>query len=110
MILTNVVAKDIFDLLLLEFTSNDETASAVHRSCGTQFGEQILNSVLRRSVHALADIRDIGKHSLLVSFPCNTGRCDDITLASIGEQSGVSSMQLAVEASQELGCCGQNIE
>ena len=97
--LTNVMPENVLDLLLLEFTTDDESTSTIHGSSCTQFSEKVLYSVLWRPVHTLADIRDVREHCLLISFSCDARRCDNVSLAGVGKESWVGGMQLAVEAS-----------
>ena len=97
--LTDVMPENVLDLLLLEFTTDDESTGTIHGSGCTQFSEKVLYSVLWRSVHTLANIRDVRKHCLLVPFSCNTRRRDNVSFTGVGKEGWVSGVQLAIEAS-----------
>lgn len=98
-ILTDIMPQNVLDLLLLELATDNETTGTVHRASCTQFGEQVLDRVLRWSMHTLADIGNVCEHRLLVSFSGNAGRSNDVSFARVGEEGGVGSMELAVETS-----------
>ena len=91
--------ENVLDLLLLEFTTDDESTSTIHGSSCTQFSEKVLYGVLWRSMHTLADIGDVCEHCLLVSFSCDTRRRNNVTFACVGKEGWVGGVQLAVKAS-----------
>jgi len=67
-ILHDVSTQNVFDLLLLETTLDDETLASINTTTGTQLSKEVRGDVLIGSLHALADLRDVGEDGLLVTF------------------------------------------
>ena len=66
--LTNIPPEDVLNLLLLESTLDDQSPRTIDGTTRTQLGEQELCDVLVCSLHTLADVGNVGKDGLLVSF------------------------------------------
>lgn len=67
----DVSSENVFDLLGLETTTNNETLGAVDGTDSTQLGEKELNDVLWLTVHTLADVDDVGEDGLLGAISSN---------------------------------------
>ena len=67
-VITNITTEDVLDLLLLETTLDNKTSRSIDGTTGTQLSEQVLGDVLIGTLHALANLVDIGEDRLLVSF------------------------------------------
>jgi len=80
-IFQDITSQNVFQLLLLEFTPNNQSLASINRSGGTQFGEQKLRHMFIVSLHSLANIRDIRKNSLLISFSEHLRRRDLVASA-----------------------------
>ena len=75
------MSQNVLNLLLLELASNDKTSGSIDGTRCTQLGKEVLNRVLGRPMHALANVGDVRKHRLLVAFPSDLGRSNDVSLA-----------------------------
>jgi hypothetical protein len=64
----NVPPEHVLNLLLLEATLDDQPAVASDGTAGTQLGEQELCNMLLGTLHALANLGDVGEDGLLVAF------------------------------------------
>lgn len=64
--LTNVLPKDVLDLLLLETAFDNKPACCINRSSSTHFREHERDDVLRCPAHPLADFCDVRKNGLFV--------------------------------------------
>lgn len=65
---TDISPQHVFNLLLLETTFDDETPAAVDGAAGSQFGKQVGCNVLVGPLHPLANLGNVGKDGLLVTF------------------------------------------
>ena len=89
---TDVPTQNVFDLLLLEATFDDKTPRTVDGSGRTHFCEHVLDDMLRLPVHTFADIGDVRKDGLLVSFTKDLRRRDGVPLAGGREEGRVRSV------------------
>jgi hypothetical protein len=64
----NVPPEHVLNLLLLEATLDDQPAVTSDGTAGTQLSEQELCDVLLGTLHALADLGNVGENGLLVAF------------------------------------------
>jgi len=101
LVLTNVLAENVLDLLLVETTTEDETLSTVHRSLGTQLGVEEHEDVLGLTVETTADVDKVGKRRLLGSLTGNLGRNNGVPALLAGKL-GVVEVEEGEEALQEL--------
>lgn len=77
---TDVSPQDVLDLFLLETTLDDQPAGAVDGTCCSHFGEHELDDVLGLAMHSFADIGDVCKDCLFVSFSHDRRGCDCVPL------------------------------
>ena len=66
--LANISPQNILNLLLLKPALDDQPPAPIHASTCPQFCEYELHDVLLTPLHSLADIRNVGKDSLLIPF------------------------------------------
>ncbi|KAI6768341.1 hypothetical protein HG530_006350 [Fusarium avenaceum] len=99
--LTDVFSDDVLNLLLLETTLDDQSSATVYGTTGTQLSEQVSSNVLLSSLHALADIGNVGEDSLSVAFSHTLRRGNLVALCSGGNVVGVPLSELVEETSEE---------
>ena len=87
----------------MELSANDQTLGTVDTARGTQLGEQELGDVLIVTLHAFADIGDVGENGLLVSFAENLGRRNLVAASSIAGKVGVLASEKGEESGEEKG-------
>lgn len=80
--LTDISSQHVLDLFLLETTLDDQPPASIHGTTRTQFSKQELSYVLICTLHAFADVGDVGKDGLLVSFTKTLWRWDFVALAT----------------------------
>lgn len=100
-VLEDVFPENVLDLLLLETTLDDQSSATVDGTVCTQFGKQVLSDVLLGTLHALADIGNVGKDGLLVTFTETLGRRDLVASGAAGCVVGVLLRQKAEETAQQ---------
>lgn len=98
---TDIATQDVFYLFALESTLDDQTTRAIYRAASTHFGEHVLDDVFWLSMHTSADFSDVGEDGLL-AFSHDLWCRNRESLARRLEECWVRSMQLAVEAVQQL--------
>ena len=79
---TDVLPQNGLKLLLLEATLDNQPTGAIHGTRGTHFCEHVLDDMLGLPVHPLADIGDVGKDGLFVSFSQDLRGCNGVTFSS----------------------------
>lgn len=90
-------------LTLLETTLDDELRRTVNGTVRSELGKQELNDVLRRPVHALADVGDVGKDGPLRALTEQLrGRNRVLLLVRATGEGRVRLVQEGVESSEEL--------
>jgi hypothetical protein len=99
--LTDVFSDDVLNLLLLETTLDDQSSATVYGTTGTQLSEQVSSDVLLSSLHALADVGNVGEDSLSVAFSHTLRRGNLVALCSGGNMVGVPLGELVEETSEE---------
>ncbi len=77
--LADISPQHILNLLLLESTLDDQTSATINGTARTQFSKQVGSDVLISSLHAFANLRNIGENGLLVAFTQTLGRWDLVT-------------------------------
>lgn len=100
---TDIPPQNVLQLLLLELAANDQPLATVHGTAGTQLGEQELRDVLVVPLHALANVGNVCKDGLLVSFPHDLRRRNLVALAAIAGQVGVLAPKEGEEAREKQG-------
>lgn len=101
MALTNVSAQNVLNLLLLEATLDDKASATVDGTRGTQLSEQELGNVLIGTLHALADLGNVGEDGLLVTFTQTLGRRDLVALHSTATKVGVAIRKHGEETAEQ---------
>jgi hypothetical protein len=97
-ILDDVFSDHVLDLLLLEATLDDQSPATVDGTVGTQLSEEVSRHVLLSTLHALADVGNVGKNGLPVAFTHTLGWGDLVALGSAEGVVGVLLRELAEEA------------
>jgi hypothetical protein len=100
-VLTNVLAQNVLNLLLVETTTEDKTLGTVHGSLGTQLGIQEHEDVLGLTVETTANVDKVGKRSLLGTLTGNLGRNNGVPALLAGKL-GVVEVEEGEEPLQQL--------
>ena len=95
---TDVPPQDILDLLLLEPTADDQPPAAVHATRCAHLREHKGDNMLRLTMHAPADVTNVGEYRALVSVPVDRGRCEGVPLRTGERESGICGVERAEEA------------
>ena len=103
-VLGDVSSKNVFDLLGLETTTDDETLGAVDGTNGTQLSEEELDDVLWLTVHTLANVDDVGKYGLFGTISGDLRR-DHGELLLVAGEGGVLCTKRLEDAAEELLVC-----
>lgn len=101
--LTDVFSDDVLNLLLLETTLDNQSSATINGTASTQLSKQIGGDVLLGSLHALADIGNVGENSFSVAFSHTLRRGNLVALCSSHNVVGVSLGELAEESRKEHG-------
>lgn len=99
--LTNVLAQDILNLLLVETTTENQTLGSVHRSLGTQLGVEEHEDVLGLTMHTTANVDKVCKRRLLCALTSDLGWNDSVP-ALLSCELGVVEVKKGEEALQQL--------
>lgn len=97
----DVSSENVFDLLGLETTTDDETLGTVDGANGTQLGEEELDDVLGLTVHTLANVDDIGKDGLFGAVSGDLG-WDHGELLLVARESGVLCTERLEDTTEKL--------
>lgn len=74
--LTNIFSEDVFDVLLLQTSLDDQTTGTVNTTTRTQFCEEEAHDMVFGAAHAAADFLDVRENRLSVSFTQTLRRRD----------------------------------
>lgn len=99
--LTDVLSQNVLKLLLLETTLDNQASATVNRTAGTQLSKQVGGDVLVGTLHALADVGNVGKDGLLVTLTHALRGRDLVALDAAQGVVGVLLRQLVEEALQK---------
>ncbi|KAL3960842.1 hypothetical protein ACCO45_005959 [Purpureocillium lilacinum] len=100
---TDVFPDHVLNLFLLESALDDQSPAAVNGAVGAQLGKQVGGQVLLGTLHALADVGNVGKDGFPVAFAHALGRRDLVALGAAEGVVGVLLGQLAEEAVEQEG-------
>lgn len=88
---------------MLELSTNDQAFATVDTAAGSQLSEQELGDVLVLSLHALADVRDVGEDGLFVTLSKDLWRRDLVVPAAVTSKVGMLVSEQGEEASEQQG-------
>jgi hypothetical protein len=98
---TDIPPQDILHALLRIPSLDNQPLVTVHTSTRSQLGEQELHDVLGLTVHALADLGQVGKDRLFGTFSVDLRRRDG-ELFTVTSELGVVGVEELVEAVKKL--------
>jgi hypothetical protein len=85
----------------LETTLDNQTTATVNTTTGTQLSEQELHDVVVGTLHALADIGNVGENGTTVTLTETLGRRNLVGLGAAGQEIGVVALDEGEEARDE---------
>lgn len=100
--LTNIPPQHVLYLFWLEAALDDQPPRTVDTSSGTHLRKEELNDVFWRSVHTLADIRNVRKDGTANTFSEDLGWGNGVPLSCGGEKGRIRCVEGSVETCEEL--------